>query len=65
MRADREYRRVGFTVDFLEPWFFGDGGGCVLVQRSIVTGQVELFVNVDFLIAQDYTQGSGMVLTQP
>lgn len=56
---------MGFTVDFLEPWFFGDGGGCVLVQRSIVTGQVELFVNVDFLIAQDYTQGSGMVLTQP
>ena len=45
--------RVERTVDLFQAWFFGDWRGRMFMERTPVTGELELLVNIDVLISED------------
>jgi hypothetical protein len=41
-------------VETNQAWLFGDWRGCMFMERTPVTGELELLVNIDVLISEDF-----------
>jgi hypothetical protein len=41
-------------VDLFQAWFFGDWRSRMSMERTPVAGELQLFVNIDVLISEDF-----------
>ena len=41
-------------MDLFQAWFFGDWRSRMFMERTPVAGELQLFVNIDVLISEDF-----------